>query len=120
MRTNSDSSGGEAPTGGETPFWIELPLTEPDPPLEKPPEPETGPPGPVSSDEALPAFVAADPAIEAPAVAALAPLEIVEESGDEESGGVAAVIPIILGAALALAIAVGLEAAGLWSTLLPP
>ena len=34
--------------------------------------------------------------------------------------GAATVIPVVLGGALALAIAVGLEAAGLWSTLLPP
>lgn len=37
-----------------------------------------------------------------------------------EEEGAAAFVPVLLGGALALAIAIGLEAAGLWSTLLPP
>lgn len=113
MRTNSDSSGRETPTGGETPFWIELPLSGPEPPAETAPSASD----PAPDADSLPAFVAADPAIEMPATA---PVAIAREPDEEESSGVATVIPIVLGGVLAIAIAIGLEVAGLWSTLLPP
>ncbi len=139
MSTNSDRSGGGAGPDSDGSFWIDLPLPAPgsrpaegDAPT---PEPDGGPAAPPASEAA---FVAADPAgvstettraepapaapiADATAPDGTAPERVLEEDPvDEDSGGAAAIIPVVLGGALALAIAVGLEAAGLWSTLLPP
>ena len=117
MSTSSDNSRGDPRSHEDGQFWIDLPV------------PAHAPPAPARIGESSPPHETAPAGGETPSVATAQSESAgsaggapgpVETPVGEDAGSIANVIPALLGGALALAIAIGLEAAGLWSTLLPP